>query len=149
MTIAVAIPATAIAPAGPERTMAWTDSSSELEEDGGEDELIMSPSVQRCRAQLIGLPRRDRASAIAPGGPDIGDDGSDLIVGQPLRERRHAVRHRIACRPRRIAAIEYHPDRIDRRTHLDRLVAGERRIMRRHAQPHRAMTAGALPVVDR
>src|SRR6202158_3806102 len=97
MTTAVAIPATAIAPPGPVRTMASTDSSSERDaEDSCADELIMSPSVQRCRAQLVGLPRRDGASAVAPGGPDIGDDGRNLVVGQPLREGRHAVRHRIS-----------------------------------------------------
>ena len=58
--------------------------------------------------------------------------------GQPLRKRRHAVRHRISGGPRRIAAIEHHPDRVDGGNHLDRLVAGERRIMRGHAEPLRA-----------
>src|ERR1700681_2417469 len=119
MTIAVAIPATAIGPPGPVRTMASTESSSERDaEDSCADELIMSPSVQRCRAQLVGLPRRDGASAVAPGGPDIGDDGGDFVVGKPVREWRHAIWHRVSGRSRRIAAIEHHPDRVDRRTHL-------------------------------
>src|SRR4029079_6116042 len=114
----------------------------------GGSELIMAASFQRCGAQLVGVARRDRRAAIAPGGADVGDDGGDLVVGEEACEGRHAVGHRIALGARRIAAIEHHADRVDRRLHLDRLVVGERRPMRRLAFALRPMTARTVLVVD-
>src|SRR3954469_12122000 len=141
------MPATTIAPDGPCATtssMAWSATAGLV----GGSELNMGLSVQRCRAQLVGLARRDRRAAIAPGGADVGDDGGDLVVGEEAGEGRHAVGHRIALGARRIAAIEHHADRIDRRLHLDRLVVGERRPVRRLALALRTVTARAVLVVD-
>src|SRR4051812_38742003 len=105
--MAVAMPATTMAPCGPAVTMASTAASSDGEAPGpGGGELIMAGfrssqprfgrSVQRRGTQFIGLPRRNRGAAVAPGGADIGDHGGDLVVGERLRKRRHAVGHRIA-----------------------------------------------------
>ena len=91
-------------------------------------------------ASVLASPALTGAPAIAPCGADIGDDRRDFVVGQRLRERRHAIGHRVACGAGRIAAVQHHADRIDRRSHLDRLIAGERRKVRRLSEPLRAMT---------
>src|SRR5260370_23876426 len=129
--MAVATPATATAPRGPERTITSTDSSSELAAAaGGEDEFIMtSPSVQRCGAQFVRLSCRDGFATVSPGRPDIGDYCRDLVVGQPMRTWRHAVGHWISSRPRRIATVEHHPDRINACPPLARPITTARPIM--------------------
>src|SRR5215469_5012754 len=114
----------------------------------GRSELITAASIERCRAELIGVAGADRSTPVAPGGPDIGDDGRDLVVREEPSERWHAIRLRIACCTWRIAAIEHHADRIDRGFHFYGLVAGERRPMRRLALTLRAVTACASRVID-
>ena len=86
--------------------------------------------------------------AVAPGDADVGDDGRHFVVVQDVRERRHAVRPRVLPRPRRVAAVQHHADRVDRRRHRDRLVARERRVGRRVALAFVAVAHRALLHVD-
>lgn len=92
--------------------------------------------------------RRDRRTVVAPRHPDIRDDRRDFLVRQRLRERRHPVRTRILERARRIAAVQDHADRVDRRFHHDRMVARERRICRRLARAGFGVAGRAVVRVD-
>src|ERR1700712_3526737 len=100
MTMAVAMPATTTAPLGPDRTILSILASSVSDDSGASWGTIMASSVKRCGAKLIRLARRHGSAAIAPGCANVGDHRGDLIVGQRLSERRHAVRHRISGRAR-------------------------------------------------
>src|ERR1700733_8725627 len=111
--MAVAMPATMMAPRGPDRTILSILASSVSGDSGTSWGTIMASSVKRCGAKLIRLARRHGSAAGAPGCADVGDHRGDLVVGQRLRERRHAVRHRIAGRARRIATVEHHSDGVD------------------------------------
>src|SRR6476469_2371839 len=148
MTIAVAMPATVKAPVGPDRTIWLILAFSASDEGGTSGEMIMRPSLQRSRPQRVRFRGRDGRTVIAPRHANVADDGGDFVVGKRLRERRHAVRHRVAGRPWRITSVEDHADRIHRRGHLDRLVVGERRIVRRFPEALFAVTACALVGVD-
>src|SRR4051812_32886108 len=97
MTTAVARPATTTAPGEP--ISGWACAGA----DGSFS--IMRSSFQRGATQLVGLARSHRAAAIVPSDADVADHGSDLVVGQGLRERRHAVWLRVAGSRRRIAAV--------------------------------------------
>ena len=79
----------------------------------------------------------------------IGDDRGNFVIGKRLREGRHAIRHRIARRTGRKTAVEHHADRIDRRFHLDRLIARQRRIARRLSRALGAVAVRTLGVVYR
>src|SRR5580692_2223925 len=115
MTTNVAIPANATAPVAPERTMRRTDASSVLPGSVWMGSVFsMAGSILWRRAQLIGVARGYRRAAVAPGSADIGDHGGDLVVGQALRERRHAIGPGVTLRARREAAVQHHADRVDR-----------------------------------
>ncbi len=64
-----------------------------------------------------------------------------------MRKRRHAVRHRIFARARRISPVQYHPDRIDRGMHFDGLIVRQRRVVRQFSFTVHGMASGALLVV--
>src|SRR5450759_328666 len=119
MTIAVAMPATTTAPSGPARTILSTLASSVSADEAESWETIMASSLQWRGAERVGLACGNRGSVVAPGNPDEGHDRRDFVIRQRLGERRHSVRHRVAGRPRRIAAIQNHPHRVDSRGHLD------------------------------
>src|ERR1700737_1777496 len=142
------MPATATAPSGPDPTILSTLASSDAVDGGASWETIMASSLQRCRAERVGFGCGNRGSVVAPGNPDVGHDRRDLVIRERLCEGWHSVRHRIACGARRIAAVENHPDRIDGRGHLDRLIARERRIVRRLPESLVAVTACAFVGVD-
>src|SRR3984957_18224989 len=124
------MPATTMAPRGPDRTISSILASSVSGDEGASWDTIMMSLLQWRGAERVGFGCRDRSAVIAPGNPDVGHHGGNFIVRKRLGERRHSVRHRIGGCPRRIAAIENHPYRVDGRRHLDRLIVGERRIVR-------------------
>src|ERR1700687_2679997 len=105
MTIAVAMPATTTAPRGPDRTISSILASSVSGDDGASRETIMASSLQWRGAECVGFGCGDRSSVVAPGNPDVGHDGCDLVIRQRLDEQRHAVRHRIVCWGRRKTAL--------------------------------------------
>src|ERR1035438_10474272 len=119
MTIAVAMPATTTAPCGPDRTISSILASSVSGDDGASLETIMATSLQWRGAERVGFGGGNRGSVVAPGSADIGHNGSNLIIRKRLCEGWHTVGHRIAGRPRRIAAIENHSHRVHGRGHLD------------------------------
>src|SRR5665213_1745050 len=148
MTIAVAMPATTTAPNGPARTIRSSLACSVSVDEAESWETIMASSLQWRGTERVGLACGNRGAVVAPGDPDVGHDRRDFVVGERLGEWRHSVRHRIADRPRRIAAIEDHPHRIYSRGHLDRLIGRKRRIVRRLAQSLVAVATGALVGID-
>src|ERR1700722_19710112 len=113
------MPATTMAPRGPDRTISWILASSVSGDEGASWDTIMMSLLQRRGTERVGFGCRDRSAVIAPGNPDVGHDRGHFVVGKNLGEWRHSVRHRIARRSRRIAAIENHPYRVDGRRHLD------------------------------
>src|SRR4029077_1046142 len=120
--MAVASPASATPPFAPDCKIAFTSRSCyalSMWSPVAGSEFIIVASIQRRRAQLIRLARRDRRPPVPPGGADIGHDGGDLITGKGLREGRHAVGHRIAFRAGRNPAVQNHSDRVHGRFHLD------------------------------
>src|SRR5580692_1109615 len=138
------MPATTTAPFGPDRTISSILASSVSGDEGVSWETIMPSSLQWRGAERVGFRCRNRGSVIAPGNPDVGHDGSNLVVRERLGERRHSVRHRIAGCPWRIASVEDHPHRIHGRGHFDGLIAGERRIVRNLSLSLIAVTTGAF-----
>src|ERR1700712_1662307 len=125
MTMAVAMPATTMAPRGPDRTILSILASSASDDSGASWGTIMASSVKRCGAKFVRLSRRYGSAAGAPGRADVGDHRGDLIVGRRRREGRQAVGHGISGRARRVAAVEHHSNGVDGGRHLDGLVAGE------------------------
>src|ERR1700722_4083110 len=123
------MPAITMAPRRPDRTISSILSSSASGDDGTSWDMIMMSSLQWRGAKRVGIACGNRGSMVAPGNTDIGHDRCDFVVRERLGERRHSVRHRVASRARRITAIKNHPNRIDGRGHLDRLIAGEWRIV--------------------
>ena len=146
-TIAVAMPASATAPVAPARRIRVgaalvrcvqvVSSTVRIGVDHGR----LSPVVPCAGVRLRAAHRR---ATIAPGGADIGDHGGDLVVGQALRERRHAVGLRIPSVPGgkppfSTMRIGFTADCI----WID-WIARERRIVRRHAAPVGAVADRAL-----
>src|ERR1700680_4646427 len=119
MTIAVATPATATAPSGPARTISLVLASSVSADEAESWETIMASSLQWRGAERVGLTCGNRGAVVAPGNPDVGHHGRDFVVRKRLGEGRQPVGLRVAGRPRRIAAIEYHADRIHGGRHFD------------------------------
>src|ERR1700679_1453352 len=74
----------------------------------------IAASILRCGTQFIRITRGYRSAAVAPGGPNIGDDRCDLVVGQTLREGRHAIRPGVALGTRRETSVQYHAHRVHR-----------------------------------
>src|SRR5215470_15648165 len=112
-TIAVAMPATANAPAGPRRTMSSTRRWSASSVAGSVG--IMRVSFGEQGPQLAYLRRRHRGAAVVPRHADVGHDGRGLGIVQDVRERRHSVRSWVLLGARRIAAVQHHANRIDGR----------------------------------
>src|SRR5690242_12228679 len=97
----VASPASTTPPVAPDCRIAFTSRSCcalSMWSPVAGSEFIIVASIQRRRAQLVGLARRDRRAPIAPGGANIGHDSGNFVVGEGLREGRHAVGHRVAFR---------------------------------------------------
>src|SRR5580693_1822453 len=143
MTTAVEITTRVNAPRAPVRAILSTASESASARSESGFALSMF-SIQCCRTQLIDLPDRNCGPMIAPGGPYEGYDRRDVVVRQALSKRRHTIGPRIGGSPRREAAVQHHADRIDRRRHLDGLIAGQRRIARGLTGTFRPMTIGTL-----
>src|SRR6187402_1892609 len=125
------MPATTIAPCGPLATMLSTFSSMASGPLSGV--LIIDASLQGDGAQLVGFRSVDRRPGVAPCRANIAHDSGNLVVGKGDRERRHTMGHRVAESAGRIATVQHHADRVDGGAHLDRLVAGKQRIIRRAA----------------
>src|ERR1700683_3071044 len=68
----------------------------------------IAASILRCGTQFIRIASGYRSTAVAPGGPNVGDDRGDLVVGQTLCEGRHAIRSRVGLRARRETTVQHH-----------------------------------------
>src|SRR5450631_1602398 len=105
MTIAVAMPATTTAPSGPDRTISSILAFSVSADEAESWETIMASSLQWRGAERVGFGCGNRGSVVAPGNADVCHDRRDLVIRERLCEGGHSVRHRVAGRARRIAAI--------------------------------------------
>src|ERR1700722_10440341 len=102
------MPATTTAPFGPDCTISLILAYSVSGDEGASWGTIMPSSLQWRGAQRVGFRCGNCGAVIAPGNPDVGHDGGNLVVRERLGEGRHSMRHRIAGCTRWIAPVEDH-----------------------------------------
>src|SRR4051812_36252238 len=106
----VAIAATAKAPDGPRLTISSTAAS--LCSPRCSSVISVTSSFRKHFAKLVGRCGCHGGAAISPRDSYVGDDRGDFVVVQDVRERGHSVGPRVLFRAGRVAAIEYHADRV-------------------------------------